>query len=110
MRGSNIDFRRATTFSTVLRSTTTTQPLVLATNCFKIINPVPVVVTDIVAIMLKRTGTKQRIDDRTTNLSRLIMDRVVCKIELFVCILCGWEKCVVTKPVNPRSVEIGTIA
>ena len=38
-------------------------------NAFSIL----VIVIDIVTIMIKRTGTKQRIDDRTTNLSRLIM-------------------------------------
>ena len=42
--------------------------------------------------MLKRTGTKQRSDDRTTNLSRLIMT-VICE-SVFIC--------VVGKPVNPK--------
>ena len=50
--------------------------------------------------MLKRTGTKHRIDDdRATNLSRLIMIGNL-RIDLFV----WWarEKCVVEKPVNPQ--------
>ena len=70
--------------------------------------------------MLKRTGTKQRSDDRTTNLSRLIIfDNL--RIDLFAwlgagcgapcvvvllppCWLLGQTKCVVVgKPVNPTS-------
>ena len=47
--------------------------------------------------MLTRTGTKQRSDDRTTNLSRLIMIGNL-RIDLFVW---WWQKCVVEKPVNP---------
>ena len=35
--------------------------------------------------MLTRTGTKQRSDDRTTNLSRLIMT-VICE-SVFICVL-----------------------
>ena len=34
----------------------------------------------VVTIMLKRTGTKQRSDDRTTNMSRLIIVIVIVPI------------------------------
>ena len=57
----------------------------------------------LVPIMLKRTGTKQRSDDRTrTNLSRLItVYSIICES---ICLAgCGaWQKCVVGKPVNPK--------
>ena len=54
--------------------------------------------------MLKRTGTKRpRSDDRTTNLSRLIIIGNL-RIDLFSG--CGygapWQKCVVGKPANPK--------
>ena len=53
-----------------------------------------------ITIMLKRTGTKQRSDDRTTNLSRLIIIGNL-RIDLF-----GWLWCVAkmcgSKPVNPK--------
>ena len=50
--------------------------------------------------MLKRTGTKQRSDDRTTNLSRLIIIGNL-RIGFFFCVT-WWQKCVVGKPVNPK--------
>ena len=54
--------------------------------------------------MLKRTGTKQRSDDRTTNLSRLIIIGNL-RIDLFSVATvrrASWQKCVVGKPVNPK--------
>ena len=55
--------------------------------------------------MLKRTGTKQRSDDRTTNLSRLIIIGNL-RIDLFSPVVVApvrpWQKCVVGKPVNPK--------
>ena len=56
-------------------------------------------VCTVVTIMLKRTGTKQRSDDRTTNLSRLIMIGNL-RIDLFLCD--GVGKMNGGKPVNPK--------
>ena len=53
--------------------------------------------------MLKRTGPKQRSDDRTTNLNRLIIIGNL-RIDLFSvgATVRDAQKCVVGKPVNPK--------
>ena len=57
------------------------------------------IVTDIITIMLKkRTGTKQRSDDKTTNFSRLIMFGYL-RIDLYA--WCG-EKYLLVNQVNPK--------